>query len=64
MSPIPHTSKRKRHNPERREFRGASYKKWGERIETLREAARTRDLRDDRLDSDESVPQPPEPEVA
>ncbi len=27
---------RRRYNPERREFRGRSYKAWGDRIATLR----------------------------
>ena len=43
-SPVPCTGKRKRHNPERREFKGISYRA-GVRIEVLRERDRAKDER-------------------
>lgn len=53
LTAIPYTSKRKRHNPENREFYKRSHKKWGERIEKLREKVRFRDIKEDSVLTEE-----------
>lgn len=36
--PVPGTRKRRRYNPEKREFRGSSYSKGGRRVRNMRDA--------------------------
>lgn len=50
---IPYTSKHKRHNPENREFYKLSHKKWGERIEKLKEKIRCLDTKEDSVLTEE-----------